>query len=126
MTSKQLTQLCSTGCKSVARNNDMGDAYFAADSFSSSPVMMRTSGSRCRRRPNRRLFRPDAFLKMVLEVGGGFGEGLRISAGFVARDAGPIEGFRGSEALGEHPQNIFVVLLRLDPFLTGKIGVSQP
>src|SRR5438270_6384999 len=87
---------------------------------------IRTSGLSCRRRPNRRLLRPDAFLKTVLEVGGGFGEGLRISAGFVARDAGPIEGFRGSEALGEHAQHIFIMLLRFCPLLTGKIGVSQP
>src|SRR5437764_1816927 len=105
-----LTQLCSTGCKSVAR----------------ALVMSRCSGLGCRRSPHRRLFRPDAFLKTVLEVGGGFGEGLRISTGFVARDAGPIERFWGSEAPGEHAQNVFVVLLRLHPFLTGKIGVSQP
>src|SRR5947209_10704868 len=108
--SKQLTQLCSTGCKSVAR----------------ALAMSRCSGFGCWGRPHRRLFRPDAFLKTVLEVGGGFGEGLRISAGLVARDAGPIERLRGSEAVGEHAQHIFIMLLRFCPFLTGKIGVSQP
>src|SRR5437899_13110643 len=104
-----VTQLCSTGCKSVAR-----------------ALVSRCSGFGCRRRPNRRLFRPDAFLKTVLEVGGGFGEGLRISAGLVARDAGPIERLRASKALGAHAQQILIMLRCLHPFLTGKIGVSQP